>query len=127
MQPISPKGLFKRFVNHSLIVYPTNLGGICFYISAETFSIKSPRNFEKKVQNSTHVEIGAMQKLAESYDWKNHPENPKGALQTLKSKVEKAVQKCTHLVDFEKCCIMSMYLQKLASMEPRKGSDKFAV
>ena len=38
-----------------------------------------------------------------------------------------AVQKCVYLVDLEKCCKMSIWLQNLASIQPRTSPDKFAV
>ena len=36
-----------------------------------------------------------------------------------------AVQKDVNLVDLEKCCKMSTYLQTLASIQPRTGLLKF--
>ena len=36
-----------------------------------------------------------------------------------------AVQKCVNLVDLEKCCKMSIWLQRLASMTPITSPPKF--
>ena len=36
-----------------------------------------------------------------------------------------AVQKYVNLVDLEKCCKMSIYLQNLASIQPRTSLSKF--
>ena len=36
-----------------------------------------------------------------------------------------AVQKYVNLVDLEKCCKMSIYLQNLASIQPRRSPPKF--
>ena len=38
-----------------------------------------------------------------------------------------AVQRCTHLVDLEKCCKMSIYLQRSASIQKRTSPPKFGV
>ena len=38
-----------------------------------------------------------------------------------------AVQRFANLVDLEKCCKMSIYLQKSASIQLKSSPDKFAV
>ena len=35
-----------------------------------------------------------------------------------------AVQKCTHLVELEKCCILHIYLQNLVLIQPRTSPPK---
>ena len=37
------------------------------------------------------------------------------------------MQRCTHLVDLEKCCKMSIYLQRSASIQKRTSPPKFGV
>ena len=67
-------------------------------------------NFDEKLENFGSIQYSISQKVFTIFD----------------QKIEfGAVQKYVNLVDLEKCCKMSIYLQNLASIQPRTSLSKF--